>query len=75
MAENKPIPLRLRPITKAYLRDLAETGAYGTNRSAVMRRFIENGIVAALEARVLEKKNIRDFGEELGDDDAEDSGN
>jgi hypothetical protein len=69
MAENKPIPLRLRPIIKAYLRDLAEVGTYGENRSAVMRRFIENGIAAALEARVLDKKTVRDFGEEITDDD------
>jgi len=71
MPENKPIPLRLRPIIKAYLRDLAEVGPYGTNRSEVMRRFIENGIATALEARVLEKKNVRDFGEEVTEDDAE----
>jgi hypothetical protein len=71
MAENKPIPIRLRPIIKAYLRDLAEVGAYGENRSAVMRRFIESGIATALEAGVLDKKNVRDFGEQVTDADEE----
>lgn len=65
MAENKAIPLRLRPITKKYLEELVRAGAYGKDRSAVMRRFIEAGIVAALQGGVIEKRDIEAFGENL----------
>ena len=34
-----------------------------------MRRFIENGIVRAIEKKVIDKKNAADFGETVTDDD------
>jgi hypothetical protein len=37
-----------------------------------MRRFIENGIVRAIERHVIEKKNAADFGESATDDKEED---
>jgi|FEC22Drversion2_1045045.scaffolds.fasta_scaffold00353_37 hypothetical protein len=37
-----------------------------------MRHFIENGIVQALEAGVLTKKDVRDFGEKLEENERED---
>lgn len=54
----------------AYLRELARVGCYGKGKAGVMRRFIENGITQALEARVIAAKNIEDFGEsvESGED-------
>ncbi len=52
----------------AYLIDLAKIGAYGKNKAGVMRRFIENGIVAALEGGILDKKDIRDFDEQLDEE-------
>lgn len=72
MAENKPVPVRLRPIIHHYLGELAKTGAYGKSKAGVMRRFIENGIVAALEGGVIEKQDVRDYGETLEDEDAGD---
>jgi hypothetical protein len=63
MAENKPIPLRLRPIIRHYLDELVKAGAYGTTRAGIMRRFIENGVVAALQGGVIERKHIADFPE------------
>jgi hypothetical protein len=70
MPENKPFPVRLRPIVHHYLGELAKTGAYGKSKAGVMRRFIENGIVQAIEGHVLEKKDVRDFGETLDDGDS-----
>jgi predicted DNA-binding protein len=49
MAEAPKTPVRLSPIIRAYLDDLAKIGAYGKGRSGVMRRFIENGIKEAIE--------------------------
>lgn len=73
MAKGDPktdvLPVRVRPITRAYLDELRDTGAYGTSRADVMRRFIENGIRRALEAGVIPRKHIRDFGETPQDDD------
>ena len=68
MAENKPVPVRLRPIIHYYLAELEKTGAYGKSKAGVMRRFIENGIVDALQGGVIEKKHISDFGETPGDE-------
>jgi hypothetical protein len=65
------IPVRLRPIIRAYLRELVATGTYGKSSAEVMRRFIENGIRRALEARVIVPKNIADFGEKLEEADPE----
>lgn len=72
MAENPKASTRLRPIMHAYLTDLAKTGAYGKGKAGVIRRFIENGIVVALESHVIEKKDVRDFDETLDQDDDED---
>jgi hypothetical protein len=72
MAENKPVPVRLRPIIHHYLTELTRAGAYGKSKAEVMRRFIENGIVEALQGGVIEKKHIADFGEALSEDDGED---
>jgi len=69
MAENPKASTRLRPVIHAYLVDLVKLGAYGKNKAAVVRRFIENGIIAALEAGVLDKKDVRDHGEEFKPDD------
>ena len=72
MADNPQALVRLRPIIHHYLVELSKTGAYGKSKAGVMRRFIENGIVAAIEAHVIEKKDIRDFGETLEETDSED---
>ena len=53
MPTNPKVERRLSPINLAYLNDLAKLGPYGSGRSGVMRRFIENGIRAALEAKVI----------------------
>lgn len=68
MATNPIATVRLRPVILAYLDELAASGAYGKGRAGVMRRFIENGIVRAIERHVMEKKNAADFGETATDD-------
>jgi hypothetical protein len=68
MAENKPIPVRLRPVIRHYLGELAKTGAYGKSKAGVMRRFIENGIVQALESGLIEKQDARAYGETIDDE-------
>jgi hypothetical protein len=65
---NPVINVRLRPVIVSYLEELAAIGGYGKGRSGVMRRFIENGIVRAIERQVIEKKNAADFGESAADD-------
>jgi hypothetical protein len=62
MAANRKAECRLSEINHAYLKDLAKLGAYGDGVSGVIRRFIENGIQEALEKRVIEPKNVADFG-------------
>ena len=64
MAETKPIPIRLRRVTLAYLRDLVRSRAYGETRSDVIRRFIDDGIASAI-GRVIEKQDIGAHGEDL----------
>jgi hypothetical protein len=71
---NPGTTVRLRPVIVAYLDELAAIGGYGKGRSGVMRRFIENGIVRAIEKKVVERKNAADFGEVVGGD-TEDDGN
>jgi hypothetical protein len=63
MAENPKASTRLRPIIHAYLIDLAKIGAYGKGKAGVMRHFIENGIVEALQGQVVPRRDVRDFGE------------
>ena len=53
MAVNKKPQPRLSPETLAYLQDLAETGAYGGNPSAVARTLIEAGIREALTRGII----------------------
>jgi hypothetical protein len=62
MATNPKAECRLSPINHAYLSDLAKLGPYGSGKSGVMRRLIENGIRAALEAKVIAARDIADFG-------------
>jgi hypothetical protein len=45
--------------------ELRRTGAYGKSKADVMRRFIENGIAKALEAGLIEKRDVQAFGETL----------
>jgi hypothetical protein len=52
MANKKPQP-RLSPETLAYLEDLAATGAFGGNPSAVARTLIEAGIRDALAKGII----------------------
>ncbi len=73
MASNKPIPVRLRPVIVAYLDELDRIGGYGKGRAGVIRRFVENGIARAIQRRVIDKKNAKDFGE-TSDDDEEQPG-
>lgn len=61
MAGRKKTDLRLAPIIRAYLDDLAKIGAYGKGRSGVMRRFIENGIKDALEKGVIAPRDVSEF--------------
>lgn len=60
---------RLEPINHAYLEDLAKVGAYGKGKSGVMRRLIENGIAAALEAGVIATRRVEDFGGSVSEED------
>lgn len=73
MAQAPKTSVRLTPIMRAYLDDLAKIGAYGKGRSGVMRRFIENGIKEAIEKKVIAPRDVSEFGEdaksESGDDD------
>ena len=69
MATNPKAECRLSPINHAYLKDLAKLGAYGTGKSGVMRRFIENGIKEAIEKQVIAARDVAEFGGEVDDDD------
>ena len=60
--------VRLSHTVQAYLEDLAKVGAYGKGKAGVMRRFIENGIMAALQGGVINKRDIRDLGESPDED-------
>lgn len=53
--------LRLSPVTKAYIKELARIGIYGKGESGVMRSFIEAGIRRALENKVIAAKSVDDF--------------
>jgi len=72
VASNPVVNIRLRPVIIAYLDELAGIGGYGKGRSGVARRFIENGIVRAMERNVIERKNAADFGESATDDEDDD---
>lgn len=60
--------LRLPPIMHAYLEDLAKIGAYGKGKSGVIRRFIENGVRAAIERKVIPARDVADFGGDSEED-------
>jgi predicted DNA-binding protein len=64
--------VRLPPIIRAYLDDLAKLGVYGKGRAGVMRRFIENGIKDALEKQVIVPRRISEFGGEAENDSSDD---
>jgi hypothetical protein len=66
------ITMRMRPVIVAYVDELAKIGGYGKGRSGVIRRFVENGIVRAIERHVIEKKDAANFGESAADEDDED---
>jgi hypothetical protein len=72
MAEAPKTPVRLPPIIRAYLDDLAKLGAYGKGRSGVMRRFIEDGIKEAIEKKVIAPRDVSAFDEEAEEDRASD---
>lgn len=67
MATNPKVEFRLPPILHSYLKDLADMGAYGKGATGVAKRFVEQGISAALDKKVLVPKNIKDFDDD-GDD-------
>jgi hypothetical protein len=69
MTTNPKVECRLSAVNLAYLNDLAKLGPYGSGRSGVMRRFIENGIRAALEAKVIAPRDVADFGAGSEEDD------
>ena len=73
MAENPKVSTRVRPVIRAYLKNLAEAGAYGKGEAGVIRHLIEAGIVRALEAGVLVRKDAREFGETASDEDEDES--
>ena len=60
---------RLEPINHAYLEDLAKIGPYGKGKSGVIRRFIENGIKAALEAKIIPARTVDEFGGIIDEED------
>jgi hypothetical protein len=55
----------------AYLIDLAKVGAYGKGKAGVMRHFIESGLIAALQGRVIPKRDVRDYGESVEEEEEE----
>jgi hypothetical protein len=69
MAANPPVTIRFRAIDIAYLEELGKIGGYGKGRNGVIRRFVENGIVRAIERGVVVRKNAADFPEPPAADD------
>jgi hypothetical protein len=72
MASTPKTSVRLTPIIRAYLDDLAKLGAYGKGRAGVMRRFIENGIKDAIEKKVIAPRDISEFGDEADESEDDD---
>ncbi len=66
--ERPKVWFRIDPINIAYLNDLAKVGAYGRGKSGVMRRFVQNGIVQALESGLITKRSIEEFGGKVEDE-------
>jgi hypothetical protein len=44
----------------------------GREKAGVIRRFVENGVRLAIERRVIEKRDVADFGADLADEEDED---
>ncbi len=65
---SKPILLRLRPVLVAYLDELDRVGGFGKGRAAIVRRFVENGILREIRRGTIAKKNAGDLGESIGSD-------
>jgi len=70
---NPKAECRLEPIDIAYLNDLARIGGYGKGRAGVIKRFIQNGIVEAIEKGVIAKRSIEDFGASVDDEPSDDA--
>lgn len=72
MAINPKAAIRFPPIIHAYLDDLVEVGVFGKDRSSIIRRFVEEGIQAALKAQIIAPRKRSEFagneGAEGGDD-------
>lgn len=66
MAANPKIEFRLPPIMHSYLEELSGLGAYGKGAAGVAKRFVEQGIAAALEKKVILPKNVKDFDDDDG---------
>ena len=66
--DSPKIEFRLSPILHAYLEDLADIGGYGQGKHGVAKRFVENGIQAALDKNVIEKRSVKDFQDKNEDD-------
>lgn len=49
--------VRLAPIIEAYLDDLAKSGVYGEGHSGIIRRFVEDGVRAAIKDGFLKEKD------------------
>lgn len=60
MPRNKPVQPRLTATSHAYLQDLVETGAYGSNPTDVARTLIEEGIRRALKDRIIKVRRSKE---------------
>jgi hypothetical protein len=58
---NQKAECRLDPIMHAYLDDLVQIGAYGKDKTNVVRRLIERGIQDLLEKKVIAIRSAADF--------------
>lgn len=58
---NPKVQCRLDPVNMAYLDDLVKVGAYGKDTTAVVRRFIEDGILDALKTGMIAKRDSEAF--------------
>jgi hypothetical protein len=58
---NPKAECRLDPIMHAYLDDLVKIGAYGKDKTNVVRSLIERGIQDLLEKKVIAPRNAGDL--------------
>ncbi len=58
---NQKAECRLDPIMHAYLDDLVQIGAYGKDKTNVVRRLIERGIQDLLEKKIISPRNAADL--------------